>query len=60
MDRSSHVARRREHGLTYRELAQEFGCAPSTAHRIVTAQRMSTEQQRMQEGQALRLAKEGD
>lgn len=57
--RHDHMARRRAQGLTYREIADEFGCAPSTAHRVLAA-RQETDGQAMRYGMALRLAKEGD
>lgn len=33
--RDQHIQKRRNHGLTIRELGDEFGVGKSTAHRIV-------------------------
>jgi DNA-binding IclR family transcriptional regulator len=33
---SEHMAKRRGQGATYREIADEHGCAKSTAHRKAT------------------------
>ncbi len=36
--RSSHMAERKSHGVSYRKLAGEFGTSKSQAHRIVKAE----------------------
>lgn len=36
--RAQHMARRKAHGVPYRDLADEFGTSKSTAHRKVKAQ----------------------
>jgi transposase len=36
MNRKQHMARRKSQGVTYRELAGEFGTSKSSAHRALT------------------------
>lgn len=38
------MARRREHGLTFRDLGEEFGTSKSTAHRKLSKKREHEEE----------------